>query len=266
MKKTLLIIKKTIKYFFIIFLVFAFIFLSQSVFENKKIQNNISDFIERGVYQESLSNDDIKYYKVPRETNKNYYRDKSAFYEYDEDNVNYNYAGNYGDIFIKLDAPNLNIFLNNKFLYDFITYTVGGHSAIISYDNKQIETNWNSPTVNGVQLTNNDWINSYNEIIGYRVKNASEDDYKSATNWALSKVDKKYNMNIFVNRNEKFYCSDLISRAWGYENESIRDKKYSLNQDGLPTTVIDLGASNDVYMFFYKYEDSDGVIHIYYLE
>ncbi len=62
----------------------------------------------------------------------------------------------------------------------------------------------------------------------------------------------------------KYYCSDLVSRA--FENMSqTNGRSYNLNQDGFITTINDIIISDDLYLTIFK-ETIDGIIHIYYLE
>lgn len=269
MKKRILfkifnIIKKILSVSFLIFIVSFIVFLSQAVIENKEIRKKIEDFKAQAIVDEERSIEKVKYYKVSHGT----YLKKDSFDEYGN-------VGTVGDILVKLKAPSG--FEDLPFIEDFISYNVGGHAAIISNNDdfykRVIETQGNSEFNNKVDYSYNDWMDltRFQEFIGLRVKNATIEDYISASKWAESKINPdenfyNYNYNFLINRKNLFYCSDLVSRAYGYENEELRDKRFKLNYDGLPTTVLDLITSNDTYIFFYGFIDNNNVKHFYYMD
>lgn len=87
----------------------------------------------------------------------------------------------------------------------------------------------------------------------------------ASVDFAEDKVDKAlYNYLFAFDTKYKFYCSDLVSRAYQSINNDL-NTNYNLNQDGFVTTVGDILLSDDVYITIY-HETIKNEIHIYYLE
>ena len=67
---------------------------------------------------------------------------------------------------------------------------------------------------------------------------------------------------------KKYYCTDLVSRAYQSALIDVKNQKTfsrSLNDDKFITTVNDLILSKDTYITIYV-EIIEGIPHIYYLE
>lgn len=97
-----------------------------------------------------------------------------------------------------------------------ITYNGGkksllhGHAGIVSLNNNvTIEAfPWQ-----GVVRKSNRWYEKGNRL--YRPKNVSVSQYRAAARNAQSHVGKEYFLDIFNKwRTDKFYCSQLVWRAW----------------------------------------------------
>src|SRR5690606_34953870 len=73
-----------------------------------------------------------------------------------------------------------------------------------------------------------------------------------------------YNYLCVFDTEYKYYCSDLVSRAFETMSKKT-DRSYNLNQDGFITTINDIIVSKDVYLTIFK-ETVNDEIHIYYLE
>lgn len=107
------------------------------------------------------------------------------------------------------------------------------------------------------------------KFIGLRVKDVTQDQIDGAVAYANDKVDfNLYNFTFALDLEYKFYCTDLVSRAYQsvlIEPENQRNYARALNDDRFVTTVNDMILSKDSYLTFYV-EIIDEIIHIYYLE
>jgi uncharacterized protein YycO len=237
-----------------------------------------------------------RYYKVPRETSYELSDERSVFYDDTR-----KYLGQTGDIFMSQESPFPDVF----FIHQFISYYFGGHAAIKTDDNRFIEavgfpdsdeTLWDiishdgslphdySVTIN--KTSSNYFLNPryraegsefydyfgtyYREkFIGVRVKDITEEQYNGAVAYADQLVGKNlYNFLFFLDMEYKYYCTDLVSRAYQDvmvpEDEQTNYAK-ALNDDGFITSVNDIILSEETYIAFYV-EVIDEIVHIYYLE
>ena len=191
---------------------------------------------------------------------------------YDENRM---ILGNDGDFFIMPESAVSDMLIVNSTM----TFCFGGHAGIVGYKDgitpALIEAMGGSASELYVYERN--YIDSKGmvdlympekrSIVGYRVK-ASKEERESAFSYALSKVDKRYN-NFFVfnflNKligKDKYYCTDLVTRSYDKEN----NMNYSLDSNNpIYVSIYDLAANKDSYITFFKYIDSDGIIHVYYL-
>ena len=296
MKRTLVII--------FCFLIFSFLF---TFVENIKVRNEISDFKSRAIFDSEVTfygEDGIeetrRYYKVPRiyayETS-----DKRSVF-YDQNLNEKEYLGQKGDIFVTQLSP----FPTVPFVHQIMTFYFGGHAAINNGNNKYIEaTGFPRPGESildiiryqgdenhnfsvGVNLSsNNYWLdpkfrssedqdflaygNYYRkEFIGLRVKNITDDQIDLAVSYAEEQLNKRalYNFLFIFDMQKKYYCTDLVSRAYQSALIDVKNQKTfsrSLNDDKFITTVNDLILSKDTYITIYV-EIIEGIPHIYYLE
>lgn len=106
------------------------------------------------------------------------------------------------------------------------------------------------------------------DFVGLRVKDITSEQIDGAVDFANDKVGKSlYNFLFFLDMDYKFYCTDLVSRA--YQDvmvEDSRQRNYSraLNDDRFITSVNDMILSDETYIIFYV-ENKDGITHIYHL-
>lgn len=232
------------------------IFINSTV-ENVSIQVEISKFTKKGIYQEEISTDDMKFYKVSRET---WQPDIPSFTIYN----NKMYYGNSGDIIVGLESA----IKGYPIISDTITYFIGGHASLVCYEYElngiKLDNTYNIEASlvesSNVKFVRGDFWNDPNyrtEVIGLRVK-ASEEKKKEAFLNAVNCLGKKYNDTYIFNTKNRYYCSDLISRC--YEKVGIE-----LNYDGFYTSIQDLIFNKNVYITFYK-KIKNGISYIYYLE
>lgn len=289
---------------FIFLLLGAIIFtFGKAVTKDILVKKEIKQFKSRAIfekeelfeYQPGVTQT-RRYYGVPRETSYELNDARSIFYDDTR-----KFLGQNGDIFLSQESP----FPSVPVIHQFVSYYFGGHAAIKNDSNHFIEavgfpnedeTLWDiithpgnephdfSVTIN--KNTSNYWLNpvyrsSSNEdypyfgsyyrkkFIGVRVKDVTEEQISGAVAYAEEKVDKNlYNFLFFLDMKYKFYCTDLVSRA--YQDvmvESKHQKKYAkaLNDDRFITSVNDIVLSRDTYMTFYI-EIKDDITHIYYLK
>lgn len=107
------------------------------------------------------------------------------------------------------------------------------------------------------------------EILATRVKfedpNKIQEEIDIAVNFAKDKVNRGlYNYLFILDTQDKFYCSDLVTRSYLAVND-VNQTNYSLDDDGFIPSIQDMLISEDTYMTIYKETRADG-IHIYYLE
>lgn len=250
--------KKIFKFslFILINLIGSFLLgmLINSSVENVKITVMIEQFKDKGIYQESMSNSYNKYYKVSRET---WMSDEDSFVI---KNGRMTY-GNEGDIILGLDSNAGSMSLTN----DIVSFFFGGHAASVcfeeEYNNVSYYNNYciESHLEQGVHKEiSSYWNDEYyrNQVMCVRVK-ASKDEKRKAFHKIADCIGKKYNKLYLLDTKNKYYCTDLISRAW----QSIG---YDLNYDGLYCSVGDIICSDLTYITFYK-EYRNNIAYYYYV-
>ena len=295
---------KRISIVILCFLLFSFILTSV---ENVNVRNEIKDFKNRAIFEsevviilENGFEETRRYYKVPRIYEYELNDSRSVFY--DESIVEREYLGQKGDIFVTQQSP----FPTVPFVHQIMTFYFGGHAAINNGNNKYIEaTGFPQPGESiidiikyqgdenhdfsvGVNLSNkNYWLdpqfrsnqdidypaygNYYRkEFIGLRVKNITETEIDQAVSYAEEQLNKRalYNFLFIFDKNNKFYCTDLVSRAYQSAMVDIKNQNTfsrALNDDKFITTVNDILLSKDTYITIYV-EVIEGIPHIYYLE
>ncbi|MDI6452201.1 YiiX/YebB-like N1pC/P60 family cysteine hydrolase [Peloplasma aerotolerans] len=277
--------------------------LGVAVSENIRSNRAIEAFKSRAVFEyeeefEYVSNifQTRRYYKVSRETSYELEDTRSVFYDESR-----KYLGQKGDIFMTDKSP----FPGIPVVHQFITFYFGGHAAINNGDNRFVEavgfpdedeTVWDfikhpgdqphdySATVNLTR--SNYWLNPMyrnesdpdyqyygstyrREFIGLRVKGVTQTQLDDAVDYATDKVDKNlYNFLYFLDMSYKYYCTDLVSRAYQHalvDEKDQRNYSRALNDDGFITSVNDIILSRETYIAFYV-EIRDDIVHIYYLE
>ncbi|MGM9969706.1 MAG: YiiX/YebB-like N1pC/P60 family cysteine hydrolase [Anaeroplasma sp.] len=252
--------KKILKVIFILFrslLIFIVIgALSTACVKNTQKIILVEQFKSKGVYQEELSTNSIKYYKI--ESNEVL----PAFTSYGKDAL----PGAPGDILVSTQAT-----LINPFVSGFVSFFAGGHAAICgkNYQDYSILLNeYKSIESTGLNEGDNPttifdksyWIydDPFTEVIGLRVK-MTEEQIDEVISLASSIIGDPYNYSFLFDTTNKSYCSDLVSKVYSYIG-------VDLNKDDFTTSIYDLIVSKDTYISYYHYFDNDGVKHIYYLD
>ena len=238
---------------FIIFMLLSFttVVIIEHISKDVLVQN----FISKGEFQEELSTDKIKYYKIP------YNGRKTISY----DPLTHDcYPGEKGDILVSPEQTTIAPLLN-----EVISFYAGGHAGyclgeygdyqVISNNYMTLETT-ETQTIHKTSLySKNDWTTPiyFNSVIGLRV-DMTDEEIDEVTSAIMSYYDDPYNKTFFFNTTNAKYCSDLISEGFKYVNKN-------LNRDSSTTSIYDLIVSADTYIFYYHYFDSKGVKYVYYL-
>ena len=270
-----------------------FTFLTgQTIGEHIAIDQEIRQFVKKGVLDEFNSTDAIKYYKVSRET---YYPNelvREPFYGGDLTAI-----GDRGDIFVTQQSP----LVGFAGIHEFVSFFFGGHAAVIDGNNRIYETigfpnsdeNFFDVVINGGRDTKvtgnirNYWLNpnfrsvepddpSYraygtyyrNGFIGLRLKGINEDDLDQVMTYLsdLEAREVQYNYSYVLFTKNRYYCTDMVSRAYESIQTDVGKRKYNLNNDGIAVTVNDLILSKDTYISYYVRTDKQGVKHVYYID
>ena len=226
---------------------------SYAVTKNTQKIIMVENFKSKGIYQENISSEYVKFYSIESNETKKAFREENGFI----------YPGFHGDILVSTQAT-----LINKFVSDFVSFYAGGHAAIcIDYsDDFDVENNMTieASGVNGDDeakiFDKSYWItpNVFDEVIGLRINMTKEEKdtfVKNASNF----IGYPYNYSFIFNTKKSIYCSDLVSR-------SAKPLGYNLNKDNGTTSIYDLIVSKDTYIFYYHYTDNEGRKHIYYLD
>ncbi len=215
----------------------------------------VEQFKQKGVFQEEISTDNIKYYLVESD------EEKQAFIPTSTNA----YPGVSGDILVSTQAT-----LVNPFISDFISFFAGGHAAFCLEDYHDFETSadrYSSAEATGLNPGENPseildrfyWLDteSFTEVIGLRVK-MTEEEKKLVLSDIISQVGDNYNFSFIFDTVNKKYCTDIVAN-------SFKKIGKNLNKDEFATSVYDLIVSSDTYISYYHYFDENHVKHIYYL-
>lgn len=242
-------------------LVVIFGMLIDSTVENIMIYHDINEFKNKGVLQVDKSTTTEKWYKVSRET---WMSDKSTYFI--DSKSNKMYYGNSGDIVVGLESA----LRDYPIISEVTTFLFGGHASFVSYEGsyknalgQNLEYNnryhIESTYDDGVSRSDGDFwtdVSYRNEVIVLRV-NVSEEILKSVFLELTTHVGKKYNKLYIVDTKNKYYCTDLITRAFSKFG-------YDLNYDGFYASVEDLIVSKLTYISFYKIYEN-GITSYYYI-
>ncbi|WP_162146860.1 hypothetical protein [Acholeplasma granularum] len=297
-RKKRLKILKLIGYLFLLIVAY---FIGESIYENYKTDQKIEAFKQRAyetVVEEKYGTTYF-YHKVKRTYDYEIEDSRNVFY--DENKIE---PGLKGDILLTFQAP----FPYIPIIDPIISYWLGGHAALVSDNNKIIQST--GMTSNGlldlstmfsvilhrgydetnkfgvsVQEVRNYWLKPtrnethaeypyYGEYyrteilttrLKYKDQSKKDEEIDIAVNFGKNQVDRGlYNYLFIFDTKNKFYCSDLITRAFNDINR-VNDTDYNIDEDGFIPSIHDILLSDDIYITIYKETKSDG-IHIYYLE
>ena len=256
--------------FLISIITFVLVFFINGGIEKIFVNDEINDFINRGVYEKTLiiHGQNVDVHKVsPLYDYEDISRPTFRIVEYNEYYTEY-YIGSLADITLTSRNP------LRLIEYPMIKKTAGffannfyiGHATLNSTEigDYYIESVGNN-VVYGVVESINTWFETEvrkgddtNRIIGLRVKNTTSEDREKIVSEARSKIGLEYNMNFFVSHPNKYYCTDLITRI--YEQYG-----YDINYDGFFSIGNDMILSKNTYLIFYIDRVSSDKFNLYYL-
>ena len=217
----------------------------------------VEEFKSRATYQEDISDDYVKYYRIESNETKKAFTTDGSFV----------YPGTRYDILVSCQAS-----LFNPLVSGVVSFFAGGHAAFvnstyrdfqndsITADITSIEATGLSAGDNVAQLFSNDYwgiVDPFTEVIGLRVK-MTESQRREVQSICASYLGDPYNYSFIFNTVNSSYCSDIISK-------SFREIGINLNKDGFATTIYDLICSGDCYISYY-HVIKDDVKYIYYLD
>ena len=225
------------------------VFLTDGFTEKTIVDKEIADFISRGEYVGTKDNNN--FYKVRPK-----YSYENAQNIYNPDDI-YQYIGSTGDIILTSRNP-------MRYSSSWLVKTVAcffsknffvGHGTIVVSDDGAIMAEITAHTISdgaqeaddsGVKLSINNWINDddgSNYILALRVKENSDERKEQVLKYIYDNLGKKYNYSFLFFRKNRYYCTDLISRA--YKTAGI-----NVNYDYLATTGNDMIVSDNTYLIF----------------
>ncbi|QKG85454.1 hypothetical protein GXN76_14000 [Kroppenstedtia pulmonis] len=128
---------------------------------------------------------------------------------------------------------------------------ITGHAGMYANHKKKIRTIESFPktktTKDGVRIYTKTWTKRYTNFKALYVKGQSKNKHTKAGSYAKKQIGKKYNWK-FTNktRTDKFYCSQLVWRAWKSQGKD-------LDHDGGPSVwPVDILKSKHTKTYFTK--------------
>ena len=246
--------KKVKKAFLIVVLILFIIVLAcvaTTEVASFKARAEIKEFIKRGTLVYTDNN--TRYYKVTK------------LYEYEDTNsiindYNDQYIGTTGDIYLTCTDWGASVF--TKYL---CTRLYVGHAGVVSKADasKLYEVVGNQKRVdNVVKEYDNDWytLNHFKDEIILRVKDMDSTKKDSLISYMDSIKDKRYNPFFLIHSKNKYYCTDLITRAYSTSLD------IDIGKRGI-STGAKMIENNNTYIIYYKREVNDGNIkyEVYFL-
>ena len=241
------------------------IFLINGHTEKFIINRQINEFKERAVYVgEDPNLINVHYYKVSKK------------YDY-EDNSRNTYTtttriiGSKTDVIITNRNPMRGVVGLDPLVGYLASNFFVGHSTMNANDQGtlmyEVVGNSTTPEENAVIKSSNDWSSYLKDtqspiIVGVRIKDTTSEQRDKMVEYASMQVGKGYNYTFLFNRENTYYCTDLISRAAKYAGLNI-------NYDYFATTGNDMIISKNTYIFFYRdieVVDGKNIFNVYYLE
>ncbi|HLT00087.1 MAG TPA: hypothetical protein VK005_01205 [Acholeplasma sp.] len=289
-------------------LLFSFMYsIGVSTYENIKKNEKLEEFKSRAYESETVTKfgDTYVYHKVARVHEWEIADDRDVFY----DPVTRHYPGVEGDILLTFESPfpytpvihqMLSFWLgghaalvgkDNQILQS-TGMTANGLLDFSTMVNVVLHRGYDETNEYGVsiQKITNYWMVPYRgvghaeypyygkyyrpEIFAVRTKfrdqNTRQEHIDSAVDFIEDKVDRGlYNYLFIFDTQDKFYCTDLVTRAWAQVNTNS-NPNYNLDKDGFIPSDYDILLSDDVYITIYKEtitnEDGNQEIHVYYLD
>lgn len=242
------------------------IFIANGFIEKASVDNMIKDFKDRGVFVETIG--DTNYYKVLANDGED---GKNVFSIENGDN----FIGTTGDIILTNRNPLrysntiiikhlVGFFAKNMFIGHASLNVTDDGGVLLEVTDHEVDGYSNIEDNKGVKYSQNTWITEDDGspyIIGLRVKQIDDTIKANLVDFASNNIGKPYN-KLFITRKDRYYCTDLVSRAY-------LDSGIKINYDGFFTTGNDMIVSGETYIIFIreKYIINDKEYYnIYYLQ
>lgn len=299
--KILKFIRKIFKYVsFVLILILAY-FIGESTYENIKKNQIINAFKNRAYETEVVERHDTTYFyhKIKRIYD---YELNDARNVFNDDNKVM--PGVKGDILITFESPfpyipvidqiygfwlggHTALVGENNYIYQSTGINESGQLDLGLIFDVIMHRGYDETNKYGlsIQAIRNDWMVPFrnethpeyakygrfyrDEILSTRVKYENSEirdaSIDGAVDYVKDKVDRGlYNYLFILDTQYKYYCTDLVTRAFYDVNKNL-GTNYNLDPDGIYPSMYDILLSDDVYMTIYKETKKDG-IHVYYLE
>ena len=265
-KINIILIRTLIVVLFTLF-IWLLMFALNGVIERGVVKNILNEFKERGTYDKTIEiqAQKVDIYKVYVKYD---YEDAKTFV-FDDSLTSKYYIGSSTDIVLTTRNPlrryptaivrDVADMASNYFFCGHGTINISDDGATI------IECVGNDDENNGVRIKEQEWVytevrygNDAQIILGLRIKNIDADVRENICNYLKTLEGKKYNYLLpFYSRN-RYYCTDLISRA-------LKKEKINVNYDFFYTTGNDIIISDNTYPIFLCERIEEGHFKIYYL-
>lgn len=300
-KKITKVLKKIIKYIALAFILLIAYFIGESTYENIKKNRIINEFKSRAYGTVEVSQHDTTYFyhKIKRTYDYELSDTRSVFY--DTKKVN---PGQKGDILLTFESPfpyipvvdqiygywlggHAALVGDNNQIYQSTGIGDNGTLDFTTIFNVIMHRGYDETDKYGlsIQSVSNYWMTPFrnethsefpyygrfyrDEIMSLRLKSRNIETFDLeldvAVNYAKDKTNRGlYNYLFIFDTKYKYYCTDLVTRAFGQINKDL-GTNYTLDRDGIFPSMYDILLSSDTYMTIYKETKPDG-IHVYYLE
>ena len=299
--KIIKIIKKIFKYTALVLLFIIAYFIGESTYENYRKNEIIAAFKSRAyeTYEVQQHGTTYFYHKIKRTYDYELSDARNVFFD-----ANKVKPGQKGDILITFESPFPYIPIVDQVygywlgghaalvgegdtIYQSTGIDASGVLNIGTMIDVILHRGYDETNKYGlsVEKTNNYWMTPFrnethseypyygrfyrDEILTTRVKYDNDiirdQVIDAAVAYTEDKVDRGlYNYLFIIDTKYKYYCTDLITRAYSQVNQQF-DTTINLDPDGLFPSMYDMLLSDDVYITMYKETKTDG-IHVYYLE
>lgn len=265
--KIRIIIRKVIIAALFVMFISTSLFVFNGLLERGAVNTELENFKKRGVLDKTteIQGQKVDMYKVYPFYD---YEDAKTFV-FDDSITSKYYIGSSTDIVLTNRNPlrNSSIAIVKDVADMCSRFFYIGHATInLNEDGSElIESVGNDDGFKGVRIEENTWIytevrygNDAQTIIGLRIKGISKESKENICNYLRSLEGKEYNYLLPFYHRDRYYCTDLISRA-------LKKEKIYVNYDGLYTTGNDIIVSNNTYVIFLCERIEDGYFKIYYL-
>ncbi|MDR2867529.1 MAG: hypothetical protein LBV55_02585 [Acholeplasmatales bacterium] len=264
--------KKILIGFVLVFLAILLYIVGSTSVEKIIINQQIKEFIGHS----QLEYEDVVHKRAYYRVNLPNYHPEYSFDPMSQSPIRLSHPG---DILVNLvgtfrEAP--------AWINDSLAFFIGGHSALVGNDDALFEAigfgdvpvidhilypNSGYPNIDdtGVYKGTNYWFSEpyTNEFFALRMKNATAGDMQKAVANAQEYYDNRikgeggFNYLFIMNKTTKFYCGDVVNRAWSSFTPEGQSKNFNLNKDGVASMQNDMLVSKDAYMYLYYKLDGD---------